>query len=120
MVRPATVEEYLAGLPEKPRAALERLRRLISEAAPESTEGMAYGVPAFIAYGKPLVCYAAFKNHCGFYPLDPDLIAAHEAELASFTTAKGTIRFTPEHPLPAALVKEMVTARLAEITADQH
>jgi len=119
-VRPATVEEYLAGVPEKPREALERLRCTIREAAPQAAEGMAYGVPAFIVNGKPLVCYAAFKNHCGFYPLDPDLIAAHAAVLGSFTTAKGTIRFTPERPLPGALVREMVRARLAQITGKQN
>ncbi len=113
MVKPASVEEYLAALPEKPRAALERLRATIREAAPQAVEAMAYGVPAFVAHGKPLVCYAAFKAHCGFYPLDPALIAAHEGALAPFTTSKGTIQFTPEKPLPAALVRKMVRARLA-------
>lgn len=114
-MKPASVEEYLARVPEGPRKALERLRRLVWEAAPEAAEGMAYGVPAFILKGKPLVCYAAFKNHCGFYPLDPGLIAAHAAALQPFGTARGTIRFTPDQPLPAALVKEMVRARVAAV-----
>ncbi len=120
MVKPASVEAYLAGVPEPQRAALERLRATIREAAPQAEEAMAYGVPAFVAHGKPLVCYAAFRAHCGFYPLDPALIAAHEAALAPFTTSKGTIQFTPEKPLPAALVKEIVRARLAEVTAKQR
>lgn len=113
----AAVEAYLSALPEEPRAALEKLRATIRETAPQAEEAMAYGVPAFVAQGKPLVCYAAFKAHCGFYPLDPALIAVHETALAPFTRSKGTIRFTPEKPLPAALVKEIVRARLAEVTA---
>lgn len=119
-MKPATVEEYLAALPEEPRAALESLRATIREAAPQAVEAMAYGVPAFAVHGKPLVCYAAFKAHCSFYPLDPALIAAHEGALAPFTTSKGTIQFTPERPLPAALVKKIVEARLRGAVAGRR
>ena len=69
MVRPASVEEYLASVPEKHRSALEQLRRTIRAALPDATEGIAWQMPAFRAHGRWLVGYAAFKEHCSFFPL---------------------------------------------------
>jgi uncharacterized protein YdhG (YjbR/CyaY superfamily) len=76
---------------------------------------MSHGVPAFRFRGKPLVCFAAFNNHCGFYPLSPQVLSAFPAELAGFDTAKGTIRFHTNNPLPVAILKEIVRARLQEL-----
>lgn len=109
------VDAYLGTIPIVARNALEDLRKAIRSAAPEAEEGYSYGVPAFKLHGKPLVCFAAFKNHCGFYPLSPEVLATFEAELSGYDTAKGTIRFDPTKPLPAALVKRIVKARLAEL-----
>jgi uncharacterized protein YdhG (YjbR/CyaY superfamily) len=109
------VEAYLATVSADSRKALERIRGWIRAAAPEAEEGFSYGVPAFKLDGKPLVCFAAFKNHCGFYPMSPDVLRAFAADLADYDTAKGTIRFQPKKPLPAALVKKIVKARLAEL-----
>lgn len=116
-MKPASVEEYLAGLPEKPRAALERLRRAIRAAAPEATEGIAWQMPAFRAHGRWLVGYAAFKEHCSFFPMSGALVEAFAEDLQGFVTTKGTIHFTPEQPLPAALVKKLVKARLEAVSA---
>ncbi len=74
-----------------------------------------YGVPGFRLDGKSLACYACFKHHCGFYPMSPDVIAAHASELEGYEISKGTIRFQAEKPLPAALVKTLVKARAAEL-----
>jgi uncharacterized protein YdhG (YjbR/CyaY superfamily) len=93
------------------------LREAIRSAAPKAEEGFSYGVPAFKLDGKPLVCFAVFKNHCGFYPMSPHVLSAFAAELTSYDTAKGTIRFDPKKPLPAALVKRIVKARIAELKA---
>lgn len=117
MVKPVGVEEYLAALPEKQRAALERLRRLIKEAAPEAIEGIAYQMPAFKVHGRWLAGYAAFKEHCSFFPMSGQVVEDFAAELLGFATTKGSIHFTPEHPLPAALVKRMVRARLNALAA---
>ncbi len=110
--KPATVDDYLATAPEPARAALQQLREKIRAAAPDATEAISYGVPTFKHQG-PLVSFGVAKNHCGFYVMDPAVIEAHAAELEGYVTSKGTIRFTPDAPLPAALVTKLVKARIA-------
>lgn len=107
------VEAYLAKLPPKSRATLEKLRKTIRAAAPKATEGISYGIPAFRHNGG-LVAYAAFKNHCSFFPMSGTLIETHKDDLKSYVTSKGTIQFEIGKSLPAALVKKMVKARIAE------
>lgn len=107
------IDEYLAAVPAEARAALEKLRKTIRAAAPQATEGIGYGMPIFRHLGM-LVGFAAFKNHCSFFPMSASLIAAHPRELAQFETSKGTIRFTAAKPVPAALVKKFVRARIQE------
>ena len=107
------VDEYLAAIPPDQRAALERLRKMIRAAAPKATEGISYGMPGYKYLGA-LVYFAAFKNHCSFFPASGKLIRAHQHELGGYETAKGTIHFTFDKPLPAALVKKLVKARVAE------
>ncbi len=107
------IDDYLAAVSPDQRAALEKLRQTIRAAAPQATEAISYGMPAFKHQGA-LVYFAAFKNHCSFFPGSPALIRAYQRELASYETAKGTIQFTPAKPLPAALVRKIVKARLAE------
>jgi uncharacterized protein YdhG (YjbR/CyaY superfamily) len=112
---PESVDDYLAALPEDSRAALEKLRATISAAAPNATEGISYQVPTFKHQGRPLVGFGATKNHCAFYVMSPDVVRAHGAELERYETGKGSIRFPAGKPLPAALVKKLVLARIAEI-----
>jgi uncharacterized protein YdhG (YjbR/CyaY superfamily) len=111
------VDTFLAGLAPEVRAALEGLRRTIAKAAPDTVEGISYGVPAFKYRGRPLVSFGAGKNHCSFYVQSPAVMDAHQNELARFDTAKGTIRFAPDKPLPADLVTKLVQARMAETDA---
>ena len=113
----ADVDAFLAGLPEDMRRALEDLRRTIATVAPDAVEGIGYGVPAFKYRGRPLVSFGAGKNHCSFYVQSPSVIDAHREELADYDTAKGTIRFTPDKPLPAGLVTKLVKARMDETDA---
>ena len=109
------VEAYLAKAPEPARGALEKMRAMIRAAAPkEATEAISYGMPAF-KYGKPLAGYAAFKTHCSLFPMSGAVLAAMKDDLKDYVTSKGAIQFTPENPLPLALVKKVVKARLAEI-----
>lgn len=109
------VDAYLAKLPADAKRALEKLRKTIRAAAPEAEEGFSYGVPAFKFNGKALVCFAAFKNHCGFYPVSPEVLDSFADDLTEYETAKGTIRFDPKKGLPATLVKRIVKARLTEL-----
>ena len=116
--RPETVGEYLTRVPPRFRAALKKLRKDIRAAAPDATEGLAWGMPSF-RLQVWLVCYAAFKDHCSFFPMSAEVVRKHAGLLKGFRTTKGTIHFTPEKPLPAALVKRLVRARIAEVEAGQ-
>ena len=113
----ARIDAYLAPLPDAQRAALERLRGIIRAAAPEAVETISYGMPAVRYRGRPVVSYLAAKAHCSLFPMSGEVTGRHRDELASFATAKGTIRFTPDHALPDALVTTIVRERIAEIDA---
>jgi uncharacterized protein YdhG (YjbR/CyaY superfamily) len=114
MAAPTSVNEYLAALPEAPRVALEKLRKQIKAAAPEATETISYQMPTFKLDGRFLVSYAAFKNHCSLFPASEKVLEACGDELTSYFSGKGTIRFTTERPLPSALVKKIMKARIEE------
>ncbi len=109
----ADVEAYLAAQPKAMRDALEHLRSVIKSAAPTATEVISYQIPTFKLQGS-LVAYAAFAKHCSFFVMSPPLMEQFAKELAPFSTAKATLHFTPEHPLPTALVKKLVKARIKE------
>jgi uncharacterized protein YdhG (YjbR/CyaY superfamily) len=112
--KPNPIDTYLAGLPADQRAALLRLRKQIRAAAPKAEECISYGLPAFRYAGRPLVGFSASATHCSFFPMNGHTVAAFKAELEEFSTSKGTIRFAPDRPLPAALVRRIVKARVAE------
>ena len=109
------IEQYLELLPLESQKALETLRKIIQDTVPNAEEGFSYGVPAFKIKGRPIVCYAAFKNHCGFYPMSPEVLNRFASDLADFEMSKGTIRFKIDKPLPETLVKRIVKARLKEL-----
>jgi uncharacterized protein YdhG (YjbR/CyaY superfamily) len=113
----AEIDAYLTTLPEDMRTALQALRKAIQAAAPQAVDAISYGAPAFTYRDRPLVAYRAAKSHCSFYPMDPAVIDAHRDDLKPYETAKGTIRFTPDAPLPQALVTKLVKARMADIDA---
>ena len=109
-----TFAAYVAVLDDEKRTALEKLRAIIAKLAPDAEETFSYGLPAFKLNGKPLVALGATKNHCAFYPMSESIVAQFSEELSKFETSKGTIRFQPSKPIPVALIKEMVKARIAE------
>ena len=108
------VDAYLAKVPEDKRVLLEEIREIVRATAPTATEHISYGFPSFKLEGRGLIWYAAWKKHCSIYPLTPGVEQAAGKELEPFDTKKGTIRFTPDKPLPASLIKKLVKARIAE------
>ena len=110
-----TVDAYLAPLPPDERAALQWLRRHIKAAAPGAEECISYGIPAFRLDGKILAHFGAAARHCAFYP--GAVVQDHLEELRDYDLSKGTIRFQPDAPLPAGLVKRLVRAIIARRSA---
>jgi uncharacterized protein YdhG (YjbR/CyaY superfamily) len=111
----AAVEEYLAKVPEPARSTLQTVRATLRALLPEATEGMSYGMPAVKLRKKPVAGYAAFVDHCGFYPMSGNVVAALKPELAGYQTTKGGVRFSLDTPLPPGLIQKLVNARLAEL-----
>lgn len=111
--KPRNHDEYLAKLPADQRQALEKVRAVIGKALPDAEECISYGLPAF-RQKRVLFAYAARAHHCALYPMSGTLLEAFAKELAGFETSQGTIRFQPDHPLPVALIRKLVRARLAE------
>ena len=106
------IDQYLGRLDPDKRAALQKLRNAIHAAAPGVEECISYQMPAFRYNGKVLVFFAAAANHCAFYP--GSVLTGFKNDLKGYETSKGTIRFQPEKPLPAALVRKLVRARIAQ------
>jgi len=111
---PKNVDEYLAAVPEPARTTLSKIRAAIRSVAPkEATEVISYGMPAF-RYKGALVGYAAFTKHCSFFPMSASLLDDFKSELGDLRTSKGTLQFPLDKPLPSALVKKLVKARIAQ------
>lgn len=113
----AKIDAYIEALDPAKRDALTHIRTLIQSLAPDATEALVYGVPGFRLNKKPLVCYAAFKAHCGFYPMSPAILDTLAGELGMLRTAKGTIQFTPDQPIPDELIARILRARIDELAS---
>jgi uncharacterized protein YdhG (YjbR/CyaY superfamily) len=111
----AQIDAYVAALSPEVRAALEAVRETIAAAAPEAVEAISYGMPAFRYHGRPLVSYLAAKAHCSLFPMSSEVLDAHCGQLEGFSMSKGTIRFTPQRPIPAGVVASIVRARMTQV-----
>lgn len=109
-----SIDEYLAGVREGQRQALQHLRETIRSAAPDAVECISYQLPAFRLHGRLLVAFGAAAHHCALYPMSAATTETFRAELTGFDTSKGAIRFQPDRPLPDDLVRRLVAARIAE------
>jgi uncharacterized protein YdhG (YjbR/CyaY superfamily) len=110
-----TVDEYLDAAPEPHRGTLIQLRETLRAILPDATEALSYGVPAFIVNGKAIAGYAFFNHHCSYFPHSGSVLPALADALESYEWSKGTLRFPIDEPLPSALVRRLVDARLAEL-----
>ncbi len=109
-----TVDEYLSRVPEPACSTLKHIRKVVQSVVPkETTEVISYGMPMF-KYNGMLVAYAAFKNHCSLFPTGSGVIERFAKELKGYATSRGTIQFPSNKPLPDALVKKIVKARVKE------
>jgi uncharacterized protein YdhG (YjbR/CyaY superfamily) len=114
---PATVDEYLARLPEDRRADMALLRATIRAAAPDATEVITYKMPGFKAHGAFLVSYDAFKRHYSLFPASKVVVDELGDAIQPYLAGRGTIRFLAGRPIPTDLVTRIVKARLAEVAA---
>ena len=108
-----TVDAYLAGLRPAYRAALRAVRRTIRRVAPDATESISYGIPTYKLDGQRLVYFSAASNHCAVHMVRKDHL--DEAVRLGFGVGRGSIRFTPEKPIPSRLLSRIVKVRAAEI-----
>lgn len=108
--KPTTIDGYLAGLSPDKRTALQQLRKAIHAAAPGLVECISYQMPAFRYEGKVVMWFGAAAHHCSFFP--GAIVQDFKTELQDYKTSKGTVRFAPDDPLPATLVKKLVKARI--------
>jgi uncharacterized protein YdhG (YjbR/CyaY superfamily) len=112
---PKTIDEYIAGFPPDIRAILQKIRATIRKAAPQVEETINYRMPTFTLHGN-LVHFAAFKSHIGFYPT-PSGIEKFQKELAGYKSAKGSVQFPLDQPIPYGLITRIVKFRVKEDVA---
>ena len=114
MPKHESVDEYMAGLPEDRRAAMEQLRTTIRAAAPTATEAISYNMPAFKLDGRFFVSYEAFKRHYSLFPWTDGMLAELGDALKPYAVGKGTLRFPADQPIPVDLVTRIIEIRLRE------
>ena len=118
MATASTVDEYLAALPEDRRGPMEQIRAAVRAGAPDATETIAYGMPAFRSHGRQfMVSFDAYKAHYSLFPASAGVEQACGDELTPYLAGKGTIRFPADRPLPTALITTIARIRFAENAA---
>jgi uncharacterized protein YdhG (YjbR/CyaY superfamily) len=114
------VDEYLAKVPEPHRTTLVRLRATLAGLMPDAQESITYGVPTLKVAGKGVAGFGFYKNHCTYFPMSGTITTELADRLASYTTAKGSVQFAVDEPLPDDLVRALVEARQAEIARSRQ
>jgi uncharacterized protein YdhG (YjbR/CyaY superfamily) len=114
----SSFDDYLATVPAPQRAELERIRRLVRRTVPDAEEATSYGMPAFKYKKRPLLGFRASKHHLSVFPFSPEAVDAARAALAGFDLSKGTVRFTPDTPIPESALEQLLRHRLREIEGE--
>jgi len=110
---PTSIDEYIADFPEEIQSLLNQVRSIVKQAAPDAEESIGYGMPAYKTHGRPLVYFAAFKNHIGFYAT-PTGHAEFAKELSKYKQGKGSVQFPIDQPIPLELIFQIVEFRVVE------
>lgn len=113
----SAMDEYLDSLPQEQREALAQVRAIVESVAADAEEGVSYGMPAYLYAGRPLLGFRAAKKHLSVFPFSPAAIEAVADRLEGFDLSKGTIRFSPDRPVPEDVLADLVRARKEEIAA---
>ncbi len=108
------IDDYLAALEEPSKSILETLRKTILEVLPTAEQCISYQIPTFKVDGKAIAGFAAYKNHCSYFPMSGAVLDKLGKEVTKYQTSKGTLRFGIDNPLPKALVKKLIRVRMAE------
>ena len=114
----APLDTFIAGLAADEATVCARIIAVALEVAPDAVQGTSYGVPALRLRGKPLLGMQRAKRHLSLYPFSPSALDTVRADLGDWECAKGTIRFTPERPLPDGVLTRLIRARTREIDPD--
>jgi uncharacterized protein YdhG (YjbR/CyaY superfamily) len=107
------VDEYISAFPENTREILEKVRTTIRKAAPDAEESIAYGMPAYKLFKRPLVYFAGFRNHIGFYAT-PTGHSEFSEELSEYKQGKGSVQFPIDDPMPLDLISRITKFRVKE------
>ena len=107
------VDIYIEKFPKNIQVILKKMRAIVCKRAPDAEESLGYGMPAYKLHGKPLVYFAGWKEHIGFYPT-PSGTAAFKKELSKYESAKGSIKFPLDKPIPYTLIEQIVRFRVKE------
>ena len=110
------VDDYLRAVPEPQRGTLERMRRSLRSVLPGADEAMKYGMPAFVIDGKGVAGYAAFDEHCGYFPMSGEVLTAAGSAIDGYDVSKGGVRLAVDRPLPISVIRKLVRLRLDEIS----
>jgi uncharacterized protein YdhG (YjbR/CyaY superfamily) len=106
------IDHYLEKVPQPFAQLLRHVREVVRSAAPDAEEIITYSMPG-IGQNGPVISYCAHKNHCALYPMGASVLDDFGDDIAPWRTSKGTLRFTPDHPLPDRLIRKLVAARVA-------
>ena len=112
--KPTTIDEYLATVPAKQRAALQRLRKTIRSIVPDAEECISYSLPAFRVEGRVVAGFSATSKGCSYYPFSGSTLKTVARAVAGYEGTKSALHFSPDRPLPQSLVRKLIAARLAE------
>jgi len=110
-----SIDDYLANVPARHRTALKRVRSIVRKAYPAAEEGFYYHLPAFRLNGKAFVAFRSSKAHCSLHPLSGTVLPSLKSRLGAFEFSRGTIRFTPQKPIPESLIKAILRVRAREL-----
>jgi uncharacterized protein YdhG (YjbR/CyaY superfamily) len=114
---PKDVADYIAGFPCPVQTILQRVRGIVRKAIPAAEESISYQIPTYKLNGRPVIYFAAFKEHYSVYPSDTRLVAAFKEQLAGYETSKGTIRFPLSEPVPVKLIDGIAKFRAKDVAA---
>ncbi len=111
----ATIDQYLARVTENQRAVLQQLRQTIKQIVPDAEECISYAMPAFRLHGKVVAGFAATAKGCSYFPFSGSTLGTLADDLRGYEQTKSSLHFTPDRPLPTAVVRKLLQARIAEI-----